>query len=142
MHSPNWIFIGQEKRGLALGDLEEEVVDGLGAGSGAPGGKRIVPEARGEEGGEGIGGGEIEGRVLKGRGMHGVEGEVALFSEVERLIVFGFDEEGDGGGDEREELGRGGVRGVKGGERGATTGRRSHGLEEKGGIGIVLSGQV
>jgi hypothetical protein len=141
MNSSNWVFIRQEKRCLALGDLEKEVVDSFGARSGAPGGERVVSEARREEGGEGIGGCEIEGRVLEGRGMHGVERDVALFSQVQRLIILGFDEEGDGGGDEREEL-RGGVRGAKGGEGRVATRRRSHGLEEKrrdkGDIRIVL----
>lgn len=116
-----------------MGDLEKEIVDGFGARSGAPGGERVVPEARGEEGGERIGGGEVERRVLERRWMHRVEREMALFSQVERLMIFGFDEEGDGGGDEREELRRGRVRGVKGGEGRVTSRRRwSHGLEEKG----------
>lgn len=61
-------------------DLEKEVVKGFGARSSAPGGEGVAPETRGEEGGERIGRGEGDGRGLEGRGVHGVEREVATSS--------------------------------------------------------------
>lgn len=53
---------------------------GFGSRSSAPGGERVAPETRGEEGGERIGGGEGDGRGLERRGVHGVEREMAVSS--------------------------------------------------------------
>lgn len=64
--------------------------------------------------------------------MHRVEGQVSFFPERKGAVIIGFGEEGEGGGDEREKLGRGGVRRGKGGEGRVARRRRSHGWERRG----------
>lgn len=93
---------GVGEGGFALGELEPEVVDVLGAGLDAPGGEGVGGEAGTEPVGEGLGVGEVVA-AASGEGHGGDFEETARAKwETENL---GFGEEGlsaGGGGGEEE----------------------------------------